>query len=379
MSQPPRAVYLHVPFCRHRCGYCNFTVVASRNDLQADFLRALEKELQWLGEPQQVDTIYIGGGTPTELTAEHLQQLCQLIRHWFPVTRDYEWSIEANPFALTREKVGLLAAAGVNRISLGVQSFDAGKLKVLERDHRLPEILAAYQLCRDSFASVSLDLMFAVPGESSDQWQADLKQAIQLHPNHLSVYGLTFEKGARFWGELARGQLIDVGEEQQRQMYQLTIDQLTQHGWEHYEVSNFARPGHRCRHNEVYWVGDEYFAAGPGAARYVDGRRQTNHRSTLTYIRRMLAGQSPVAESESESETLSAEDRAREQLVFGLRMLEGVDRERFATRTGFTVEQLVAEPLMRFVELGLLDDNGSRIRLTRDGLLLSDAIWPEFL
>ena len=243
----------------------------------------------------------------------------------------------------------------------------AAKLEVLERDHRLPEILAAYQLCRDHFASVSLDLMFAVPGESIDQWQADLNRAIELNPDHLSVYGLTFEKGARFWGDLARGELIDVGEEQQRQMYQLAIDELTRHGWEHYEVSNFARPGHRCRHNEVYWVGDEYFAAGPGAARYVNGQRQTNHRSTLTYIRRMLAGQSPVAESESEAEALSAEDRAREQLVFGLRMLEGVERERFATRTGFTVDQLVAEPLQRFVELGLLDDNGSRIRLTAPG------------
>ncbi len=375
MSTPPRAAYLHVPFCRHRCGYCNFTVVAGRDDLQADYMRALETELQTLTEPREVDTIFIGGGTPTELTLTHLQQLCHWTRHWFPPAPQCEWSIEANPYGLTREIAQVLAAAGINRISLGVQSFGASKLKVLQRDHRLHDIEAAYALCREYFASVSLDLIFAVPGESIELWQNDLDRALALQPNHLSIYGLTFEKGARFWSDLAHGRLACTTDELQRRMYELAIDTLSCHGFEHYEVSNFATSGHRCRHNEAYWLGDEYFAAGPGAARYVDRCRQTNHRSTMTYIRRVLRGQSPVAESE----TLTAEDRAREQLVFGLRMIAGVPRERFVTRTGFTIDQLVAEPLQRFIELGLLEDTGTHIRLTRDGLLISDAMWPEFL
>ena len=174
---------------------------------------------------------------------------------------------------------------------------------------------------------------------------------------------------------MAKGNMEPVPEDLQRSMYELAIDQLAQQGWQHYEVSNFARPGHRCRHNEVYWVGDSYYAAGPGAARYVQGRRETNHRSTTTYIRRMLMGQSPVAESE----TLGAEDRAREQLVFRLRMLDGVQRESFAARSGFTIDELVGDVLPKFVELGLLEDNGVSIRLTRNGLLVSDALWPEFL
>ncbi len=222
--------------------------------------------------------------------------------------------------------------------------------------------MAAYRLCRDHFPSVSLDLIFAVPGESLAQWQADLARAIELRPDHISVYGLTFDKGARFWGALARGDLVRVGDESERAMYELAIDQLTLHGWQHYEVSNFAQPGHRCRHNEVYWVGDSYFAAGPAAARYVDGRREINHRSTTTYIRRVLSGQSPVAESES----LAPEDRAREQLVFQLRMLAGVARGPFAARTGFDIDQLVAEPLRKFIDLGLLEDTGSHVRLTRE-------------
>ncbi len=375
MIGPPRAVYLHVPFCRHRCGYCNFTVVAGRDDLQTPYLQALETELQWLEVPQGVDTIYIGGGTPTQLTTAHLQSLCQLVRSWFPTGPQGEWSIEANPYDLTPEKVRLLQGCGVNRISLGVQSFDSRKLEMLQRDHRWPEILTAYRLCRDHFASVSLDLMFAVPGETIAQWQADLARAIELRPDHISVYGLTFDKGARFWGALAKGELMRVGDEAERAMYELAMDELTQHGWEHYEVSNFARQGHRCRHNEVYWVGDEYFAAGPGAARYIDGRRETNHRSTTTYIHRVLSGRSPVMESES----LSAEDRAREQLVFQLRMLAGVARDRFAARTGFQIDELVGEALRKFTDLGLLEDIGTHVRLTRDGLLISDAMWPEFL
>ncbi len=375
MPGPPRAAYLHIPFCRHRCGYCNFTVVARRNDLQPAFLQALAAELGRLEMPRPVETIYIGGGTPTELTPDNLSTMCQLIRHWFPSPRDAEWSIEANPSGLTREKVALLSEAGVNRISLGVQSFEATTLQVLQRDHRRGEIHAAYDLCRQCFSSVSLDLIFAVPGQSLVQWQADLDECVGLAPDHLSIYGMTYDKGSRFWGERARGTLLPADEELERAMYELAIDQLTDCGWQHYEVSNFARPGHRCRHNEVYWVGDEYFAAGPGAARYVDGRRETNHRSTTTYIRRLLQGQSPVAESEC----LSDEARAREQLVFHLRMLEGVVRDEFARRTGFELDQLAGDPIRQFVTLGLLADDGRRVRLTRNGLLVSDALWPELL
>ncbi len=372
---PPRAAYLHIPFCRHRCGYCNFTVVAGRGDLQQRYLDALQSELQTLDPPHEMDTIYLGGGTPTELAPPALDRLCQLVRRTFPTAAGYEWTVEANPSDLSFSTVQLLAAAGVNRVSLGVQSLTDRKLARLERDHRHGDVLKAYQLCRDHFACVALDLIFAAPGETLEQWNQDLAEAIQLAPDHLSVYGLTFEKGARFWNALRRGELTEVDESRQAQMYESAVDQLTESGWEHYEVSNFARPGQRSRHNQVYWRGQEYFGAGAGAAQYVAGRRQTNHRSTFTYMRRVLAGASPVAESES----LSPQDRARERLVFGLRMLEGVDCRQFARQTGFEVEQLVGPALDRFVELGMLSHRQGRVQLTRRGLLVSDALWPEFL
>jgi oxygen-independent coproporphyrinogen-3 oxidase len=222
---------------------------------------------------------------------------------------------------------------------------------------------------------VSLDLIFATPGETLDQWRGDLDAALSLDLQHISTYGLTFERGTAFWSRRVRSEFSEADEGLERDMYALAIDRLTEAGFEHYEVSNFARPGCRSRHNQVYWSGDGYFAVGPGAARYVDAVRETNHRSTTTYLRRVLSGLSPVAERER----LSPEARARELLVFGLRKINGVSRREFLEITGYSVDELVGKPLSKFVGLDLLNDDGDQIRLTRVGLFVSDSIWPEFL
>ena len=371
----PRAAYLHVPFCVHRCGYCNFAVVAGRDDLVEPLLAALAIELSWLGMPQEVDTLYFGGGTPTYLAPDPLRRLCELALHWHPLADGYEWTVEANPGDLDAERLAVLAKCGVNRVSLGSQSFHAEKLKLLERDHSAGDIEQAVTLSRQADLGVSLDLIFGVPGETMAEWQADLRKAIELAPDHISTYGLTFEQGTSFWNRQQRGELVSADEELERDMYLMAIDTLAEAGFEHYEVSNFARPGHRSRHNETYWSGRGYFAAGPGAARYVGGRRQTNHRSTTTYLQRIQKGESPVAEDEC----LDDEQRAREALVFALRRLEGITRTQFAARTGFDLDPLVGETIAQFVELGMLTDDGERVRLTREGLLVSDSIWPELL
>jgi len=374
-DMPPRSAYVHVPFCRHRCGYCNFTLVAGRDDLIPAFLDALEAELAALGGPHLVDTLFIGGGTPTHLSLSHLERLLRSVAARFPLAAGHEFSVEANPADITAEKVDLLWSFGATRISLGAQSFDAAKLRLLERDHDAAQIERAVELCRSGIDQVSLDLIFAVPHESLDAWRRDLRSAIELAPDHVSTYGLTFEKGTAFWQRRLRDELTAVAEETERAMYAAAIDELTTAGFEHYEVSNFARPGRRCRHNEVYWAGGEYFAVGPGAARHVDGRRETNHRSVQTYLKRMATGQSPVAESER----LDPRAKARELLVFALRRNAGIERAEFARRTGFELDELVGGPLGRFVEQGLLEDDGQRIRLTRDGLFVSDALWPDLL
>jgi oxygen-independent coproporphyrinogen-3 oxidase len=371
----PRSAYLHVPFCARRCGYCNFTLVAGRDDLVERYLQAIEIELSWLGGPHEVDTLFFGGGTPSYLPHRELKRLLGIALAAFPLAQGAEFSVEANPADLDVEKVRLLAEHGVTRISLGGQSFDPRKLAVLERDHGAHDIRKSVELARDHVASVSCDLIFGVPGETLDVWRADLASVLELSVDHVSTYGLTFEKGTSFWGRLQSGGLARVEEDVEREMYALGIDTLTAAGFEHYEVSNFARPGRRCRHNEAYWLGESYFAAGPGAARYVAGRREINHRSTTTYLRRVLSGQSPVADSEE----LAPDDRARELLVFALRRLAGVRRSWFSDHTGFELDQLVSRQLARHVELGLMSDDGERVQLTREGLYVSDGIWPEYL
>jgi oxygen-independent coproporphyrinogen-3 oxidase len=271
--------------------------------------------------------------------------------------------------------IEILASLGVTRLSIGGQSFRAEKLRLLERDHDAKSIGVAVSLAKQAGMQVALDLIFAAPGETLDQWRNDVESAIALEPHHVSTYGLTFERGTAFWVRRLRGELNTVDEGLEREMYGLAIDHLMACGFEHYEVSNFARPGCRSRHNQVYWCGDGYFAVGPGAARYVDGVRETNHRSTTTYLRRVLTGKSPVAEREQ----LSPKTRACELLVFSLRRMEGVSRSQFAERTNFEIDALVGNPLRKFVVLGLLVDDGERIRLSRDGLFVSDAIWPNLL
>ncbi|HEY1600549.1 MAG TPA: radical SAM family heme chaperone HemW [Pirellulales bacterium] len=371
----PRATYIHVPFCRHHCGYCNFTVVAGRDDLVDQYVVALDRELAGLGGPRTVETLFIGGGTPTHLPPASLERLLTTVRRWFVLTNGGEFSVEANPIDVSPEVVRILADHGVTRISIGAQSFAPDTLQKLERDHGPVEIVNAVTVARAIGLDVSLDLIFAAPDETKVRWQADLDQALQLAPDHISTYGLTYERGTTFWGRLTRGDLARADEGVEREMYLTAIDTLVAAGFEHYEVSNFARPGHRCRHNEVYWAGQSYFAAGPGAARYVAGRRETNHRSTTTWLRRVMAGESPVAEQE----TLDAVDRAREMLVLGLRRLAGVDRAEFRSRAGFAVDELGGEALQGFVDRGLLEDTGHAVRLSRAGLLVSDALWPKLL
>ncbi|MBI2826024.1 MAG: radical SAM family heme chaperone HemW [Planctomycetia bacterium] len=371
----PRAAYLHVPFCRHHCGYCNFTVVAGRDDLISRYLEAIDRELSALDSPREVDTLFVGGGTPTHLPPDALERLLGTVRGWFVPAPGHEFTVEANPADLTAEKTQVLAAHGVTRVSLGAQSFDAEKLRRLERDHEPGDIARAVELARVADLRVSLDLIFAAPHETLAGWRRDLEEAIAIGPDHISTYGLTYERGTTFWGRLARGEVARLDEELEREMYVAAIERLTAAGFEHYEVSNFAQPGQRCRHNEVYWVGAEYYAAGPGAARYVGGRRETNHRSTTAWLSRVLAGESPVAEQE----TLAPEDRAREALVLGLRRLAGVERGDFAARTGYDVDALAGAALPDFVARGLLADDGRTVRLTREGLLVSDALWPKFL
>ncbi len=374
-EKTPKAAYIHVPFCVHRCGYCDFTLVARRDDLMGAYLEALEIDLQTLGEPQTVETLFLGGGTPTHLPPRELERLLSVVRSWFPLSENYEFSVEANPAGLTPEKIRLLADAGVNRVSLGAQSFDAEVLKFLERDHAISDIQYAVEQLRERIPNVSLDLIFGVPGQSLASWKDTLRQAIAIQPLHVSTYGLTFEKGTSFWTRLKKGLISQAPDELERDMYAAAMDDLSAAGFEQYEISNFARPGFRCRHNETYWQGLPYFGFGPGAVRYQNGRREMNHRSVTTWIKRLFAGESPIMDVEE----LSTEDRARELAVLGLRRGEGVDLKTFEERTGYDLKNLAGDAIRRHRDRGLLEQTETHLRLTKEGRFVADSVVADFL
>lgn len=371
----PRSAYLHVPFCSHRCGYCDFTLVARRDDLIDAYLDALAIDLARLREPREVETLFFGGGTPTHLPAGQLERLMELALQWFRPAAGAEICVEANPAGLDDAKIAVLAGAGVNRVSLGVQSFDPTILKLLERDHRRPEIASAVERLRPYVSNIGFDLIFGIPGQTANLWKETLDEALALGPTHLSTYGLTFEKGTAFFTRLNKGSLRRCEEESEREMYALAMDRLPAAGYEQYELSNFARPGFRSRHNEIYWMGLPFFGFGPGAARYIAGRRELNHRSVTTWIKRVRAGQSPIADSEE----LSPEDHAREFVMLGLRRCEGIDLAEFRERTGFDFRQLSPESLSRHLRDGFLEEVDGRVRLTCEGRFLADTVVVDFL
>ena len=376
MTDAPSAAYVHVPFCRHRCGYCDFPLVAGRDDLIDDYLAALEIELAQLEEPRRIDTLFLGGGTPTHLPPALLRRLMSLLQSWFRLSPGYEFSVEANPSGLDDDRIEVLRAAGVNRVSLGVQAFDSGSLQVLERDHQPTEARAVIDdLHSHGFQNVSLDLIFGVPGQSLTDWRHSLEVAVTSGVSHVSTYGLTYEKGTTFWRRREQGVLVSIEEEHERDMYCLAMDRIPEAGLMQYEISNFARPGVECRHNLVYWRGESYFGFGPGAARYLDGVRSSNFRGVKTWIQRLLGGDSCIAERE----TLSPVARAGELIMLGLRMTGGVDLSRFRLHSGFDLHELHGRTVCRFVDAGLLEEADGFVRLTREGRLLADTVAAEFL
>ena len=373
----PRAAYVHVPFCAHHCGYCDFAIATGQDHLIGLYLDALDAELATLGETQPVRTLFLGGGTPTHLSASQLERLLTSIRRWLPFAPQAgaEFSVECNPDTLSADKIDVLADHGVTRISMGAQSFHADLLRTLERAHDPEEIGRAVERVRRRIDNVSLDLIFGVPGQTESQWRADLNHALALESDHLSTYGLTYEKGTPLWKRRRRGQVRALDEDAELALYALAIDTLEAAGLEQYEISSFARPGRRCRHNQVYWANEAYFGFGMGAARYVLGRRELNTRDLHRYIRQSLSGESAVMQTEE----LGPEERARETMAVQLRRAEGIDRESFQIQTGFALDVLAGEALARHVEQGFLADNGRSVRLTRRGKYVADAVIERLL
>lgn len=385
--RPPRGLYVHVPFCEKICHYCDFNKYLLRDGGVDEYLEALEREIALYAagtrtpgaagviDDIEFDTVFIGGGTPTALTAPQLERLLGAITEGLRIASDAEITVEANPGTLTDKKLAALQRGGVNRLSLGVQSVNDELLRALGRIHTARSARDSYDRARQWFDNVNLDLIYGLPGQDEDDWRRTLSEIVTWRPDHLSCYGLIIEDGTLF-GELhAGGQLVLPGDEQELAMYTFTRRFLAEHGYDHYEIANWALPGRQSRHNRIYWLNGEWIGLGPGAHSQWNGARFANVKLPQDYARHTAAGRLPVDWSEPVDERTAREDT----LILGLRLREGVDAAAFARRFGMSVTDVFGPEIQRVVQLGLAEWSGNRLRLTEEGLYLSNQVFQEFI
>ena len=369
----PRALYVHVPFCFHKCHYCDFYSLVDTRDRQEPFTARLSAELEALAPfAGPLASLFVGGGTPTLLRPDLWRQLLKTLGSRFDLGQA-EFTVECNPETASTELFDTLVAGGVNRISIGAQSFDPGHLRTLERWHDPSNVGRAIEMARSAgIERQSVDLIFAIPGQTLDQWRADLQQALDLGVTHLSCYALTYEPNTAMTARLHRGEFIAADEDVEADMLELTLATLRRAGFERYEVSNYAKPGMSCRHNLAYWRQEQWLAAGPSASGHVSGWRWKNVARLDSYLKSVDGlpagtGLPPVVDVEPPDATRALAER----LMTALRLSEGIDAR--------DMSPLLHAEAERQAAMGNLEIDGGRWRLTDAGMMLADGIASEFM
>lgn len=388
LQKKPMGIYVHVPFCLKRCNYCSFSSNAGVDKaLQGQYVSTVLKEwkhyavmgrrYQW-----QYETLYFGGGTPTVLDAEHLERLLAGITKTLDPAQLLEFTVEANPGTMTEQKLRLLRDYGCNRLSIGVQSFDPDYLLWLGRSHGCQEIYDGWQLARQmGWTNISMDLMYGLKDQTSKQWADTLRKALELDPEHISLYQLNVEAdtpfGRRYPMDAANplGQTYLVDEEESRCQYLLAREILLANGYNHYEISNYAKPGMESRHNLIYWSNHEYIGLGAGAAGYINGVRYTNIADLEAYARSLFGNREPRACEETITEKIAME----EEMMLNLRRAQGIEKEHFFKKFGRTIESLWSSAIKKYTSLGLMKENEKRLFLTPEGFLQSNQIIVEMI
>jgi oxygen-independent coproporphyrinogen III oxidase len=370
-AEPLPGLYVHIPFCLRKCGYCGFYSITDQTRIP-DFLTALGRETALRREwTAPFDTLYLGGGTPSVLPPEALEALIAGIRAAFAITEDAEITLEANPADITPDLLTGLRRAGVNRLNRGLQSLNDAALAFLDRRHDRARAVAAVEAARNAgMADLGIDLIYGVPGQDIEPWLQTLREAIALNPDHLSCYQLTLEEGTPLALRHGRGEIAFPGEALQADLFRVTSEFLEDSGYIHYEVSNFARPGRESRHNQKYWNHVPYLGLGPAAHSFSGRQRCWNRRSVNAYIADLDAGRDPV----EASEILTEEQLRLEALFLGLRTRRGIDLARFRLRYGQDLLGDKRDIIERLVQEGLVEIRDGFLRPTRAGMAIADSL-----
>ena len=374
MQKKPTSAYVHIPFCTQICYYCDFSKVFIKNQPVDSYLEHLLEEYRSY-DIQQLRTLYIGGGTPTALSAQQLEFLLDGLTKNLDLSALEELTIEANPGDLDEDKIAVLKNSAVNRVSLGVQTFDDKMLKKIGRSHLEKDIYENIdRLKLAGFDNISIDLIYALPGQTMEQVKDNVAKAIDLDIPHLSLYSLILENHTVFMNHMRRGKLPLPKEELEAEMFEYIIAELERAGFEHYEISNFSKPGFESRHNLMYWDNAEYFGIGAGASGYVNGVRYKNHGPIRHYMKAVEAGNARINE-----EHLNQREQMEEEMFLGLRKKSGVSIRRFEVKFATSFEELYGQIVRDLCHQGLLQVEGQQIRMTKKGLFLGDTVAERFI
>lgn len=371
------SLYIHVPFCATRCVYCDFF---SNTDTRykEPYLRAIEKEMELRGEyidDDTLETIYLGGGTPSRLSGNDLERIFNAISRRFSITEGAEITLEANPDDIRPDYLSALRDLPINRISMGIQSFRPEDLRLLNRRHDREQAIRAVELCQaHGFTNLSIDLIYGLPGQTPEAWEENLRQAIRLGTPHLSAYHLTYEEGTALYKRLQTGQVEPVDEEVSVTLFHILTERMAEAGFQHYEISNFARPGFHARHNSAYWTGKPYLGLGPSAHSYNRTSREWNVASLPLYLRGVESGQPAT-----ERETLDLPTRYNDFIITGLRTMWGISLDKLRAEFGEALLAYCQKQARPYIQRGLLRQENDRLALSRAGILLSDGIMSELM
>lgn len=388
MSYNSLAIYLHVPFCSTKCTYCAFNTYTHLENLIEPFVAALIREIEIIAasQPHQpASTIFFGGGTPSLLTPEQFERILAALRDGFRVAHDAEITLEANPNDLSRDYLTALRGIGLNRISIGMQTANANELELFQRRHDNDSVVRAVSAARAAgFDNLNLDLIYGFPHQTLPSWETSLRQMLTLRPDHVSLYALGLEEGTPLKVWVERGRLPEPDDDLAADMYELASDLLGADGFEQYEISNWARPGHQCRHNLQYWHNDPYVGVGPGAHGWAGGVRYATVLSPQRYIKLLNEADGafafPYTPATADAVVVDRAGEISETLIMGMRLTrEGISREGFVRRFGVDLLDIHGDTIRKYAEHGLLSVDAGRVRLTDAGRLLSNVVFREFV